>query len=207
MKVFKIQILALLFGVTLQLSAQACGYHDLAQARIGALNWLYENSLHVNGAIVEAQKAGRLPPSDHSRLWVRGPSREELDTLAFEKTKQSLMDLGAVFQALEERQEQSGFSMVLVETAMLTSFPASGSESKPEVDADSVDKGDLVVATGEPVLEGLLQRRLTISEALDTGCIRLYGTPEQISDFRGTYGNVGGQKTQENKQIDAKRSS
>jgi hypothetical protein len=168
---------------------------------------MYENSLHVNGAIAEAQKEGRLPPPDHSRLWVQGPYREELDAQAFEKTKQLLLALGAVFQTQEDRQAQSGFSMVLVETAMLTRFPASGSESKLEVDADSVDKDDLVVATGEPVVEGLLQGRLSIADALDTGCIRLYGTPEQISDFRATYGNVGGQAEREDPGVEAKKSS
>jgi hypothetical protein len=194
MKAFKIQILALLFGVTLQLSAQACGYHDLAQARIGALNWLYEHSLYVNGAIAEAQTAGRLSPSDHTRFMVSGPYREELDAQAFEKTKQSLAALGAVFQVLEGEHTQSGFSMVLVETALWTHFPVSGSEDKLKVDAGAAVKGDLVVATGEPVVEGLLQGRLSIADAIDTGCMRLYGTPEQISDFRATYGKVGGQE-------------
>jgi hypothetical protein len=205
MKKYKIQILSLIFGITLQLSAQACGYHDLAQARIGALNWLYEHSLYVNGAIVEAQTAGRLSPSDNARFMVSGPYREELDAQAFEKTKQSLLDLGAVFQVLEGEHTQSGFSIVLVETALWTRFPASGSDAALEVDAGAAGEGDLVVATGEPVVDGLLQGRLSIAEALDSGCVRLYGSPEQVSGFRETYGTVGGQAEREDQKIEAKR--
>jgi hypothetical protein len=207
MKEFKIQILALLFGITLQLFAQACGYHDPVQVQIGALNLVYENSLHVNGAIADAQAAGRLPPTDYSRLSFKGPHREELDAKAFEKTKQSLLALGAVFQSVNADKDKIGFSMVLVETALWTRFPAPGSQAKLEVDAGSAGEGDLVVATGEPVVEGLLLGRFTITEALDSGCMRLYGTPEQISDFRATYGNVGGQKKKEDQKIKAKRSS
>ena len=178
---------ALAISCCIELSASACGYHDPQQVRIGSLNWIYPNSLHVNGAIDDAQREGILPSDDDfERISARGPYREQLDALAFQKTVRALRQLGKILQT----RGGDGFSMVLVETALWSTFPPAGSGQSVQIDVESLRKDDLVLVTGEPVVLALIQGDITLSEAYKSGFVKLYGTQEQISRFFATYGEA-----------------
>lgn len=174
-------------------SVLACGYHDPDSLKIGPLNWFYPDSLHVTGAIQTAQRHGRLPGPDIERLLATGAQRRSLDAAAFRQTEQSLHRLGAWIGDRTADADTEQFALVLVETGLWTRFSISRLHQKVSVDMDGPGAGELVVVTGVPVLHALVRGSITLSGALESGLVKLYGEPEQIDGFVGAYGTLGGQ--------------
>jgi hypothetical protein len=46
--------------------------------------------------------------------------------------------------------------------------------------------GDVVLITGEPALHALVERRLSLADALKTGVVRFEGAPEAVSRLQQT---------------------
>jgi len=174
-----------------QNTASACGYHDPTTIKTGMLNWIYPKSLYVTGAIWKSQQAGILPPPDVARLSARGSHRKFLDLLAYQRTVKALQSLGAGLDAVKSDGHKTNLSLVLVETALWTQFSDTGTHTRVEVDADGPRADDLVVVTGEPVLYALKEGQLSLLRAVELGVIRLYGTPEQISNLLDEFGTIG----------------
>jgi hypothetical protein len=170
----------------------ACGYHDPDMIRVGVLNWVYPECLHVKGAMWRAQKAGLLPPPDKERLAATGKTRELLDLRAYQEAQKSLMALGTGLAEMAPDGESAHFSMVLVETCLWTQFNVSGESESVEIDAIGPADGPVVVVTGEPVLHTMRNGKLTLSKAIEVGVAKLYGEPEEIDRFVKAFGEIGG---------------
>ena len=164
-----------------RLPVAACGYHDSPEARKnvqkGMLNWVYPNSLHVHWPIWQAQAEGKLPSAD---------------TLSFQETERVLKVLSSRFGKLTPADRLERFSMVLVETVLWSQFTVAGSQCEVAIDVEDPIIGQLVVVTDEPVLYALEKDSLALSVALESGLVKLYGQPEQVSNFLDLYGTVGG---------------
>ena len=83
--------------------------------------------------------------------------------------------------------------MVLVETVLWSQFNPGGSQHKLAVDTDGPIVGDLVVVTDEPVLYAVESEDLSLSMAVESGLMKLYGDSEQINNFLNVYGAIGAQ--------------
>lgn len=171
--------------------ARACGYHDPTMLAVGALNWRYPESLHVTGAIWEAQKAGALPMPDKERIVARGKTRELLETVAYQKTRRAIRALDAAVQKLNADQKLTPFSLVLVETALWSNFRNGSAYQPVAVDVVGPGEGDLVVVSGEVAILAIQSGNLSLSTAVETGLVKLYGEPEQIREFQKLYGVIG----------------
>ena len=167
----------------------ACGFHTPESIARGLLVWNYTDALHVDGAVWKGQQAGVLAMPDRRFFLPDGPERKMLDTSAYLTALRSLHALGAVF---EERAApdaaSSGTAVVLLETMLWTRFPAGGGV---ETHVTGPEPGDLVVVTDDPVVHAIAEGRLSVVEAMEEGCMRLYGTPEQEQGFQKRLGDVG----------------
>jgi hypothetical protein len=171
-------LLAFVLLCSARIPVLACGYHEGSPAaRQGALNWVYPNSLHVRGAIWQAQAAGEVPTADAA---------------SFQKTERVLQSLSVRLGKLTPADRLERFSVVLVETVLWSQFTLTGSQSKVDVDVDGPLAGHLVVVTDDPVLYALEKGMLTLSMAVNSGLVKLYGQQEQVSNFLELYGTVGG---------------
>lgn len=189
----KISVASLIFGLGLGVlqHSTACGYHDPTMLAVGALNWHYPDSLHVTGAIWDAQQAGTLPMPDKERIVARGKQRELLELVAYQKTRRSIRALDAAIHKVDVEHSSETFSLVLVETALWSNFK-NGENRKPvAVDVDGPGDGDLVVVTGEVALLAIASGTLDLSHAVGEGLVKLYGAPEQVTFFLKQYGTIG----------------
>ncbi len=168
------------------LSVLACGFHTKESLAKAFLNFTYPNALHVTGAIWTGQQAGILPMPDRERLQATGKKRKILDTQAYWKTTRALHSLGGAFDIVTG--EQTPKAVVLVETALWARYSGQG---EIELHAVGAQAGDLVIVTGAPVLDTIKRGKLTISRALNSGYLRLYGTPEQQHAFLAAHGTIG----------------
>lgn len=161
-----------------QCPAAACGYHDTVNTRKGALNWIYHNCLHVRSAIWQAQAQGKLPACE---------------AVNYQETERVLKVLGSRFSKLNTDDQTLSFSVVLVETVLWSQFQLSDSQLKMSIDTDGPLVGALVVVTDEPVLYAVETQELSLSIAVESGLVKLYGDPEQINKFLNVYGAIGDQ--------------
>ena len=142
------------------------------------MNWIYPNSLHVRSAIWQAQAQGKLPA---------------YEAVTYQETERVLKVLGSRFSKLNTDDQAQGFSVVLVETVLWSQFNPRGSEHKMAIDTDGPIVGDLVVVTDEPVLYAVETEELSLSMAVESGLMKLYGDSEQINNFLNVYGVIGAQ--------------
>jgi hypothetical protein len=168
------------------LGVLACGFHTKESLAKAFLNFTYPNALHVTGAIWTGQQAGILPMPDRERLQATGKKRKILDTQAYWKTTRALHSLGGAFDSIKGKQILK--AVVLVETALWARY---GGSKEIELHAVGAQAGDLVIVTGAPVLDTIKRGKLTISRALKSGYLRLYGTPEQQQAFLAAHGTIG----------------
>ena len=160
------------------LSSMACGYHDTVTTRKGALNWAYHNYLHVRSEIWQAQALGKLPA---------------YETVTYQETERVLKVLGSRFSKLNTDDQVQSFAVVFVETVLWSQFNPRGSQQKVTIDTDGPDAGELVVVTDEPVLYAVETEELSLSMAVESGLMKLYGDSEQINNFLNLYGAIGEQ--------------
>lgn len=185
-------LLALCLVCWAQLPVAACGYRDSTNTRAGILNWVYPNSLHVRGAIWNAQEAGELPYPEADRVTAGGSDDNSPDIVAFQETERVLRALCAGLSEMTPDERKERFSLVLVETVLWSQFTLSGTQNKVDVDTDGPIVGDLVVVTDEPVLYAMVEGSLALSTAVKSGLVKLYGQPEQVNHFLELYGTIGG---------------
>ena len=81
--------------------------------------------------------------------------------------------------------------MVLVEQALWSRFTVNQTFQGVVVDAEGPGDKDLVVVTGDPVIHAMVRGNLTLSVAVASGMVKLYGEPERIDRFVTTYGDIG----------------
>ena len=160
------------------LSSVACGYHDTANTRQGMLNWAYHNCLHVRSEIWQAQALGKLPA---------------YEAVTYQETEYVLKVLGSRFSKLNTDDQSQSFSVVLVETVLWSQFSHSGSQYEVAIDTEGPIVGELVVVTDEPVLYSVETEELSLSIAVESGLVKLYGDSEQINNFLNVYGAIGEQ--------------
>jgi hypothetical protein len=153
------------------------------------LNWLYPNSLHVYAEIWRAQRAGELPSPDAAQ---GSPDQRAPDLIAFEQAAHALKTLGDRFGSAASDVTSERFSLVLVESVLWTQFEFSGADQRVDIDASGPAKDDLVLVTGEPVLYAMESNTLTLSSAVETGLLKLYGDQARIEHFLSVFGDVGG---------------
>ena len=170
-------LLALILMCWTQLPISACGYHDSKDTRQGILNWVYPDSLHVRGAIWRAQASGELPKAD---------------TASYQETERVLRVLSGRFGKLTPDDRLERFPVVLVETVLWSQFTLTGAQNKVAIDVDGPLVGNLVVVTDDPVLYAIERGTLAVSKAVESDLVKLYGQPEQVSNFLELYGTVGG---------------
>jgi len=163
-----------------QLPATACGYHDTPEERKnlhrGLLNWVYPNALHVRAPIWQAQDEGQLP---------------QADAVSLQETVRVLRALSDRFSKMTPADRLEQFSMVLVESVLWSQFTVASSQSEVAIDVEGPVPGQLVVVTDEPVLYALEKNSLSLSLAVDSGLVKLYGQPEQIDNFLELFSSFG----------------
>jgi hypothetical protein len=165
----------------------ACGFHSAQTIAKVTLNLHYPDALHVSGAVWSAQQAGSLP-LDRKRLRATGAERRLRESRAFLETSRSLYALGASFERADAEETRPDVAVVLIETMLWTRYPTGG-EIKPHISGP--EPADLVVVTDEPVVRTITDGQLTVTEAMEQGMIRLYGTPEQTLAFAERFGDLG----------------
>jgi hypothetical protein len=158
------------------LSSMSCGYHDTVYTRQGMLNWIYPDSLHVRGAIWQAQASGELPPDE---------------TISFQETERTLKALGDRLGKLTPAGRLESFSVVLVEKMLWSRYNITDAQSEVAVDVEGPMPGHLVVVTDEPVLYAVEKNSMPLSMAVESGLVKLYGEPEQVRNFLNLYDAIG----------------
>ena len=186
MNLLRYTALALMIS-TVSAGVSACGFHTSQTIAKTMLNLHYPDALHVDGAVWSAQQAGLLP-LDLKRFQATGSERKILDARAYHETQKALYALGASFEQVSPQVARPGVSVVLTQTMLWTHYPAGGG-TKPHLSGP--EPGDLVVVSDAPVVRTIADGGLRVTEAMEKGLIRLYGTSEQQRAFMNSYGELG----------------
>ena len=171
---------ALVMATSSPSRSMACGYHldDVSLERAG-LNIVYPESMHVVGAIATAQAAKRLPAPALIR-----------DLFAYHRTVRTLERLEEELRPASGGAKRLPFSLVFIERMLWTRFDFEG-EQRMQVHVAGPQSEDLVLVSGEEVIEEVANNRLGIDEAWKLGLVRLYGSETQVARFLATYGKIG----------------
>ncbi len=78
------------------------------------------------------------------------------------------------------------FAVLLVEPGLWTRYRKQGSGLAMEPHVATPAMGDIVLITGEPALQALVERRLTLADAIRTGVVRFEGAPEGVKRLQQT---------------------
>jgi hypothetical protein len=157
--------------------ALACGMEDpnSISTRRGLLNFVYPESLHVGTAIWQAQMAGVLPKdaaSAHADAGSDNDHEAELKASG-ELMKRLSRKLGA-----REPAASHGLAVVLIGPVLWTRFSREQDAVEVIFHADGPAKGDEVIATDEPVVQAIIDDRLTLERAIELRLARVYGGPD-----------------------------
>lgn len=176
---------------SLATAAVACGYHDPRSMRQGVLNFMYPEALHVIGATRALQQDGRLPMPDIRRISANGRERAKLDAADYWRSAVALSALGLAMEPLQTTHHR--ISLVLVRPMLWTNFLGDGPKSEMSVSLHAPGPTDetLVLVTDELPLNAIADGQMRVSEAMELGIIRAYGTQEQIDSFLADFGNIG----------------
>lgn len=175
-----------------QRPAAACGYHNPRDLAVAGLNWIYPESLHVRGAIWAAQQDGSLPPLDKERITAWGERRQELEAMAYQKTVSIIRALGRAMKERTPEDRVENFSLVLAETALWSQFTVTSRHDLVAIDVGSAADDDLVIVTDEAALYAIGAGSLSLSDAVASGMMKLYGREEQENSFLKLFGSIGG---------------
>ncbi|MBP2237016.1 hypothetical protein J2Z31_003530 [Sinorhizobium kostiense] len=179
-------LLSLAVAATLSPSASsACGYHDDVSMARGLLNWVYPDALHVLGSISTAVAAHRLPPPDPAA------GAPDLFGAKYRKTLRSLERLGRGLGATSGGRRGPSVSVVLIEPMLWARFEPGEGGLRTRVHATGPEPDDVVLVSGEAVIDAIARGRLTIGEAHRFGLVRLYGSAAQQVQFLLAYDRVG----------------
>jgi hypothetical protein len=173
-----IMLLASLHGT----SATACGYHDPTQINRGVLNWVYPDSLQVGTAIWQAQLAKFLPPGR--------PLSSGRSLLGYHKAILLLAELDDRLDRVASAARPS-FVLLFLEPMLWTRFAVAEDgrvRAVPHVAGPSA--GETVLITDEPVIRGLLERRLSLAQAKQLGLYRIYSKSGAAPDLEKWLGQT-----------------
>jgi hypothetical protein len=164
-------------------TAQSCGLHDASLIKKLAVNFDYPEGLHVEGAVWEAQQAGRLPMPDMERLQANGEKREMLNELAFRKTIAGLERFGELLISGRSNLAQSTVSVLLVDEMMWSRIVFGQFKVDLLPDTAGPEHDDLVFITETSVVLAIADTSMSLQESIKMGLIRLYGAPNDVQSF------------------------
>lgn len=177
--------------------ANACAFDDPIQLSKGLLNLHYPESLHVTGAVWEAQKAGILPMPDKRRFTEDSEERERFLDMAFQDAVRGLLTIGTALDRMPSETAPNmgpNLAIVLVDSYLWARIEPDGKISIHEPGADT---GDLVIVTDAPVIRAVVDGNLSIAEALDMGVMKLYGSQDQVDVFTASKADLGSKPLRE----------
>jgi hypothetical protein len=154
--------------------AWACGFHDPAQMKLGLMNWVYPDSLHVRTAVWQAQSDGRLPRDGLSdRTELTAEARAQFGYL---RTTRLLGQLRAVLEGARASGQRPNLAVVLLGSMLWSRYEMQDDGLQLQVHVDGPQPGDIVVVTESAVIDALVEGRLAGREALALGVLRMYGS-------------------------------
>lgn len=150
--------------------AGACGYHGMIGDSFSAI---YPGSIDVAIALRSALDRKQLKAA---------PAVPPL--LGLVRSTRWLEDFGR--WAGSSAAGAADFSVLLVEPGLWTRYRKQGSGLAMEPHVAAPSAGEVVVITGEPALQALVERRLTLADALKAGVVRFEGAPEAVAQLQQT---------------------
>ena len=141
--------------------AAACGLHG---GPGGSLDVAYPGSLSVAVAIAAAKDSGRLPEVDPMR-----------SLFAYQLATSRINDFANRLGAVETGAALEGFSIVLVGPRLWTAVTRGKAGLRTRVHVPGPMLGLPVILTDFLVIDSILKDRLSISDALAKGLIRIDG--------------------------------
>lgn len=150
--------------------AGACGYHGLIGDSFSAS---YPGSIDVAIALRSALDRNQLKAA---------PAMPPLMGLV--RSTRWLEDFGR--WAGQSAAGAPEFAVLLVEPGLWTRYRKQGSGFAMESHVATPASGDVVLITGEPALQALVERRLTLAGAIKAGVVRFEGTPEAVARLQQT---------------------
>lgn len=160
--------------------SRSCGFDDPGGVNTsrGVLNWIYPNALYVTSAVWKAQLDGVIaksrPPDQRMRSLLGG----------YAQAARVLRRFGENISAVQTESPQPSISLVLLSPVLWTRYAATENGYTTEIHAKGASAGDVVLVTDEPVVEALVEGRLTADAAEKRGLIRFYGTQPDIATIR-----------------------
>ena len=163
---------AALFASGLSASpALGCGFHDEVTLQRGVMNWAYPDSLHVRSAVWRAQSDGLLA---RDQLADRELTPEARATLGLLRAQRLMNQLGAALQRASGKTARPPISVVLVGPMLWSRFELQSSGVQTRFHVDGPQPGDAVIVTELATVEALLEGKLTLSDALTLGVLKIY---------------------------------
>lgn len=161
--------------------AQACGYHDPASASVGMLNWAYPDALHVRTAVWMAQQSGLLsrpePVPAADRL---SPTARFEQSVRLGETLGHLIALHGRLVAAIGGAPSPAIAIVLIGPMLWVRFDASNGAVPLVLHATGPSPEDVVIVTDEPVIDALVEGRLSAQDLQALGLMRAYGAAEPV---------------------------
>jgi hypothetical protein len=160
--------------------SRSCGFEDPGGVNTsrGVLNWIYPNALYVTSAVWKAQLDGVIaksrPPDQRVRSLLGG----------YAEAARVLRRFGQNVSEFQTISSQPSISLVLLGPVLWTRYAASENGYTTEIHAKGASAGDVVLVTDEPVVEALVEGRLTADAAEKRGLIRFYGRQPDIVTVR-----------------------
>lgn len=162
--------------------SKACTLDDVDGALTrDTLNHYYPDALDVLARVVEARRAGGLPPSPGltpSPLHIRG-----LMSLVSRLDRQ--------MRTVSADRPGHPVALLLVEAMLWSRFPARTGAGEPELHARAPTEGDLIVVTSEDAIRLVVAGKLTLAAAGSQGLLRLYGPEMARQAFMAAHGSTG----------------
>ncbi|MGI9290023.1 MAG: hypothetical protein ACR2QG_01955 [Gammaproteobacteria bacterium] len=171
--------------------AFSCTFHDPKILAQGLMNHMYPNSLYVNGAIMQARKAGHLPQVDSQRLMARGSERHRLDRIAYGRTLSALYSLGVAIDSLAAQEDTSAVSVVVLDTMLWARYSDEYTDVREGLHYTGPVSGDTVLVTDEPVILAIRDGAMTINQAVELGVIRIYADEQERDELLDRLGSIG----------------
>ncbi len=176
---FPARAFAIVAALAASANAPGCGLEDPNSLgmRRGFLNIAFPDSLHVGTAVWQAQVTGELP-------------REAVasDPALTDQARAMLASVQANWLARRfaarlatgpEVTERPRIALVMLGPVLWTRFAWQENSVSIDFHADGPAHGDVVLVTDIPVIDAIVNGRLTMSRAFELRLARLYGEPER----------------------------
>jgi hypothetical protein len=142
------------------------------------IEWAYPKSLHVVSAVWKAQLDGVIAGSPQQK-----PTTSILGN--YGTATHLLRRLGERLSTSQENlPAEPSLSLVLIGPVLWTRYTAISTRRELQFHTAGPAPGDVVVVTDEPVIEAIVNGRLTADTAESRGLMRYYGGASDISAIR-----------------------